>query len=104
MVIARLLGSMSAATFLERHFGKLTFACPGRGEPIVEFAGWTAIDSMLAQAGVDAFLCRGGSTWESGALPTAQQAHALVEQGYTLSIRRAHAHDTALGRLAESFR
>jgi ribosomal protein L16 Arg81 hydroxylase len=104
MMLEQLLGPVPAAAFLEEHYLRQPFARPGGCARLAGLGSWDTVARILPQPGVDVLAGREGQPY-AGRLPTtAEEARALLAEGYTLGIRHAEKHDPGLAELAASFR
>ncbi|HVE41975.1 MAG TPA: cupin domain-containing protein [Planctomycetota bacterium] len=103
-MIEQLLGDLAPRQFLDQYYTRLPHSRAGGAAGVTSFAGWPAVEAILAQKDVDAFLAREGVMWEGGRLPSFAEARRLFGEGHTLVIRSAERHDRELERLAAGFR
>lgn len=102
-MIEQILGGLTAGQFLEKHYTRLPHSKAGAAAGFTTFAGWTAVESILAKGGVDGFLAKEGVMWEGGRLPPFSEVKTLFGDGHTLVIRNAEKHDPELARIADGF-
>src|SRR5690242_20522701 len=102
MMIEQLLGETPFAQFIEEYYLKLPFARSSGCSQSQELGDWGAIDRLLAHHEVDAIAGRAGQRWP-GARIVPENARQIVDEGYTLGIRHAQRHDSALAGLAAEF-
>src|SRR5690349_4620318 len=100
MILQELLGPVPVATFLEEHYLKLPYSCPGGCLPWTELGQWPMVESLLQQPGVDVLAGREGKQWPGPMPPTPEQARRLLTEGYTLRLRKVERHDSRLAELA----
>ena len=103
MVIERLLGEMSPAAFLERHYYRLPLSRPGAARELAASATWKTVEHVLGRKDVDAFLARDGKMKDGGSAPSYAKAREQFSEGCTLVIRNAERHHPDLERLAAGF-
>jgi ribosomal protein L16 Arg81 hydroxylase len=103
-VIEQLLGPLSSRVFLQQYYTRLPWSRPQGAAGLTSFAGWPAVEAILASRDADAFLAREGLLWEGGRLPGMSDVRRLFAEGHTLVIRSAEKHDAELERLAAGFR
>jgi ribosomal protein L16 Arg81 hydroxylase len=103
MILDRLLLDVPRSVFMEQYHLKLPFALPGGCKDLVQTAGWPMVEAILRRPGVDLLAVRESAVREGLQTPT-DQGRALLDEGYTLRIRKADRHDAGLAELAEGFR
>jgi ribosomal protein L16 Arg81 hydroxylase len=102
-MIQRLLGTIPQASFLAEQYQKVPFALAGMAGELIPWGSWDTIGQILAQPNPDMMVVRGGERW-AGDLPcTLTQAQALIREGYTLLVRHAERHVSALNEWATGF-
>jgi 50S ribosomal protein L16 3-hydroxylase len=102
MMIEQLLGDTPFAKFVEEYYLKLPFARSSGCTQAQELGNWDAIDRLLAHHEIDAIAGRAGERWP-GERIVPENARQIVHEGYTLGIRHAQRHDSALASLAAEF-
>jgi 50S ribosomal protein L16 3-hydroxylase len=102
-MIERLLGDLAPRAFVEQHYTRLPYTKAGAAAGFTSFAGWPAVEAILAAKDVDGFLAKEGAMWEGGRLPPFPEVKRLFGEGHTLVIRNAGKHDPELGRIADGF-
>ena len=103
-VLRGMLGAVPRADFIERHYLKLPFAMAGGCRHLTPLGGWDALDRLLRQPEVDLLVGREGSRRAGEPPRSAAEARAVLAEGFTVGVRRAHRGDPALAELAAGFR
>ena len=103
MILDQLLGDFPRFHFLDHYYLKHPLARPGGCTHLTEVPGWSFVEHLLAQPGVDFLAARPEKVWEGGIVPTLAQARQLLTEGYTLRFRAAERHHPALLALAQDF-
>ena len=104
MNLQQLLGPVTAAHFVEVYYCKLPFASAGGAAAAANLGTWEVIGELLTSQDVDLIVSQSGERY-GGKLPrTVAEGQALVRQGCTLGVRRAHRLHAGLGELAADFR
>ncbi|MBX3442187.1 MAG: hypothetical protein KF774_07250 [Planctomyces sp.] len=102
-MIEQLLGSVPVDRFLRDHYLRLPFALADGCRGLTTLGDRTALARLLAQPEVDGIAGRGGQRWEAERSPRPDEVDALLAEGYTIGVRRAHRNDPALAELAAAF-
>jgi ribosomal protein L16 Arg81 hydroxylase len=102
-VIELILAGLTPKQFLDQYFTRLPCTKAGAAAGFTSFAGWTAVEAILAKPGVDGFLAKEGAMWEGGRLPPFPEVKTRFDDGHTLVIRNAEKHDAELARIAGGF-
>lgn len=102
-MIEQLLGDLAPRAFLDQYYTRVPYTRPGAATGVASFGGWSAVEKILGDPGVDGFLAREGVMWEGGKLPPFPTVRPLFDQGHTLVIRNAERHDAELKRIADGF-
>jgi 50S ribosomal protein L16 3-hydroxylase len=103
-ILSELLGSIPEPFFLEEYYQKLPFARVGGCRQLIDAADLVALMRIIAQPHVDALVGSEGKLYQGPTPKTADDAERLLNDGYTLGVRRAEKHDAAIARLAQRFR
>lgn len=104
MKLQALLGAVSPVHFMAVYYCKLPYASAGGCATAAALGTWDVIGELLAHPDVDPIVARGSERWTGPPPRNSTEARALVEQGYTCGIRRAHRCHAALNALAADFR
>src|SRR5690348_2045775 len=96
MVLEQLLRPVPASAFLEPHCRKRPFARPGGCARLAALGSWETLARILPQPGVGLLAGREGQPYAGRPPATAEEARALLAEGYTLGIRHAEKHDGGL--------
>jgi ribosomal protein L16 Arg81 hydroxylase len=102
-VIELILAGLTPKQFLDQYFTRLPCTKAGAAAGFTSFAGWTAVEAILAKPGVDGFLAKEGAMWDGGRLPPFPEVKTRFGDGHTLVIRNAEKHDPELARIAGGF-
>lgn len=102
MILDQLLGDIPRTVFMEQHYLKQPFALPGGCRHLLDSAGWPMVEAILHKEGVDFLAARPEKVWQG--TPTPERARQLLDDGYTLRIRKAEQHDPVLTELMTGFR
>jgi ribosomal protein L16 Arg81 hydroxylase len=102
MLLDELLEGVPRSTFLREHYLQRPFARRGAAERLKNLATWSLIDWLIDETPCDLMIVRAGALWP-GERPSAREARALYEQGYTLVLRQPDRHHAALAELARTF-
>ncbi|QDU26027.1 Cupin superfamily protein [Anatilimnocola aggregata] len=103
MILQRLLGDVSAATFLEEHFFRTPFARPGGCLDVIAWDAATTCQQLLPQPELDLLVTREGRPWEGPPVNSAALGEEALAAGYTLCLRHADKHDPVLAKIAAEF-
>lgn len=103
MILQQLLGSLSAATFLEENFYRNPYALAGGCRGVIDWDAASTCAQLLPQEGLDLLVTREGKPWEGPPVNSAEIGQAVLAEGYTLCIRHADRHDPVLAKLAADF-
>ena len=103
MKLQQLLGPVTAAHFVEVYYCKVPFASAGGAAAAKALGTWDVIGELLTHRDLDLIVAQGGQRWSGTPPRCAAEGQALVRQGCTLGIRRAHLIHAGLGELAAEF-
>src|SRR5262245_54600187 len=103
MNLQSLLGEFPLRRFVAEYYHRLPYSASGLAGPLCELGTWESLIPVLMQEAADVLVCRRNEQHAGRAPRTEEEARRLVEEGYTLLVRRAEKHDARLAELAAAF-
>jgi ribosomal protein L16 Arg81 hydroxylase len=103
MVLAKLLGSVSPAAFMQEHFLRLPFALMGGCSHLSACGDWAVVERVLSSPGADVIVGSAEQRFEGPPPTSLENARRLLAEGLTVGIRHAEKHDESLAQLARGF-
>ncbi|MCC6492450.1 MAG: hypothetical protein IT424_05460 [Pirellulales bacterium] len=96
-------GDFPVSRFIQEYLYRLPLALQGSAASIGGWGDWETVAAALTAPDADVLIVRDGQR-RPGPPPTnVEQSRLLIEEGYTLVVRRAQRHRPELAALAESF-
>lgn len=100
-----LLGPLPPEDFARRHWTQEPYAAPGAASAWSSRCGWDVVARLLEETPCDVVVARAGALRDGAGEParprTLAEAQALLGDGWSLALRRAHLHDPVLAELAQ---
>ena len=103
MVLAKLLGSVSQAAFMQEHFLRLPFALVAGCSHLAACGDWPVVEHVLSSPEADVIVGSAEQQFEGKTPTSLEEARHLLSQGLTVGIRHAEKHDVSLAELARAF-
>lgn len=103
MALAKLLGDMTLATFIQQYFLRLPCALPNQADAFQSLGSWEVLAHLVAQPESDLLVVRDGQHSECGRPNNAEDVRGLLNDGHTVLIRHAERGHAGLSQLAAEF-
>lgn len=102
MTLQALLGDLPLRRFVAEYFSRLPYSAAGLASPLCELGTWETLIAVLASESADVLVCRRNEQPAGRQPRTADEAHRLVDEGFTLLVRHAERHNERLAKLADA--
>ncbi len=103
MNLQTLLGDFPLSQFVADYYQRLPYSSVGLARLLCELGTWESLTAIIAHEQADVLVCRQNEQYPGPAPRSADEAHHLMGEGYTLLVRHAERHDERLARLAAEF-
>lgn len=98
--LVQLLGSMTPAEFMARHWTTAAYAAAGSAASWAAACDWPLLERLVERTPCDILVARGGVR-HPGLRPTRMaEVRALLADGWSVVARQAHRHDAVLAAMA----